>query len=85
MLFRSNPSTSIGPITDFSTINSGIPFSTNVGALVLSSAGDAAFTARGGVAVVPPPATLPMFATGLGALGLLGWRGGGKPSDVIGV
>ena len=22
----------------------------------------------------PPPATLPMFATGLGALGLLGWR-----------
>jgi len=53
--------------------------------LVLSSAGDAAFTARGGVAVVPPPATLPMFATGLGALGLLGWRGGGKPSDVIGV
>ena len=24
--------------------------------------------------VVPLPATLPLFATGLGALGLLGWR-----------
>jgi hypothetical protein len=26
------------------------------------------------VSSVPVPATLPLFATGLGALGLLGWR-----------
>jgi hypothetical protein len=26
------------------------------------------------VTAVPLPATLPLFATGLGALGLLGWR-----------
>ncbi len=27
-----------------------------------------------GLAQTPLPATLPLFATGLGALGLLGWR-----------
>ena len=29
--------------------------------------------------VTPLPATLPLFATGLGALGLLGWRRKRKP------
>src|SRR5262245_29547651 len=29
---------------------------------------------RGFLAPVPPPAALPLFASGLGALGLLGWR-----------
>jgi hypothetical protein len=27
-----------------------------------------------GLTAIPVPATLPLFATGLGALGLLGWR-----------
>jgi hypothetical protein len=31
-------------------------------------------TPFGGVSTVPLPAALPLFATGLGALGLLGWR-----------
>jgi hypothetical protein len=32
------------------------------------------FTGVSGLQVVPLPATLPLFASGLGALGLLGWR-----------
>jgi hypothetical protein len=63
-------STSIGPITGSSFINPPHSFSTNVGALDITSAGDATFTA----VVTPLPATLPLFAIGLGALGLLGWR-----------
>jgi hypothetical protein len=33
-----------------------------------------AFSLEGDTAVTPLPAALPLFATGLGALGLLGWR-----------
>jgi hypothetical protein len=36
-----------------------------------------------GVSEVPLPATLPLFATGLGALGLLGWRRKRKNAAVI--
>ena len=32
------------------------------------------------VSAVPLPATLPLFASGLGALGLLGWRRKKKPA-----
>ena len=32
------------------------------------------FTGVSGLQVIPLPATLPLFASGLGALGLLGWR-----------
>ena len=63
-------STSIGPITGSSAISTGASFPTSVGTLTLSSAGDATFTA----VVTPLPAALPLFVTGLGALGLLGWR-----------
>jgi hypothetical protein len=73
-----NLSTSIGPATGSSAINAGHSFSTNVGPLILTSAGDATFTAVGGSgpppSAVPLPAALPLFATGLAGLGLLGWR-----------
>jgi hypothetical protein len=35
---------------------------------------DVRFTDLGDTASTPLPAVLPLFATGLGALGLLGWR-----------
>ena len=35
---------------------------------------DQSFTINTSVSVIPAPAALPLFATGLGALGLLGWR-----------
>ena len=65
-------STSIGPITGSSFIATGISFPTSAGALAFSSAGNATFTAT--VSAVPLPAALPLFATGLAGLGLLGWR-----------
>jgi hypothetical protein len=34
----------------------------------------AAITTSNAVAATPLPAALPLFATGLGAMGLLGWR-----------
>jgi hypothetical protein len=38
-----------------------------------------------GTPVVPLPGALPLFATGLGALGLLGWRRKKKPPDPISI
>jgi len=35
---------------------------------------DQSFTINTSVSVIPLPATLPLFGSGLGALGLLGWR-----------
>jgi len=43
-----------------------------IGSVRLSDSGAAAF--EFGIAPVPLPAALPLFATGLSALGLLGWR-----------
>jgi hypothetical protein len=45
---------------------------TGFGCCSLSTEGNFTITA---LSAVPLPATLPLFATGLGALGLLGWRG----------
>ena len=66
-------STSIGPVTGSSFISGlGFPVSTG-GNLTITSAGNATFTAVV-TPVVPLPTALPLFATGLAGLGLLGWR-----------
>ena len=69
-------STPIGPITD-SSFGSGGSFATSAGVLTITTvdpatnvAGDSTFTA----VVTPLPAALPLFATALAMLGLLGWR-----------
>jgi hypothetical protein len=43
-------------------------------ALTSTSSTSEFFTTSGTLTPTPLPATLPLFATGLGALGLLGWR-----------
>jgi hypothetical protein len=62
-------------------IDAGQGFALNFGVLLNSATSiptiESAYEVRGGVAGVPPvpiPAALPLFATGLAALGLLGWR-----------
>jgi len=45
------------------TSNSSVPLLSGFGALAVSTGGE-----------TPLPAALPLFATGLGCLGLLGWR-----------
>ena len=71
----------IGPTTGPPFINPGQPFATTGGALVLNSSGNSTFTATTGVTVVPLPAALPLFASGLAGLGLLGWRRKRKAID----
>ncbi len=44
-------------------------------------AADQSFTLNIGLPSTPLPAALPLFATGLGALGLLGWRRKRKPQS----
>jgi hypothetical protein len=64
----------IGPTSGASFINPGFAFATGSGTFSLSSMGDTTFTATAGVSAIPLPAAFPLFATGLGALGLLAWR-----------
>jgi hypothetical protein len=70
--FFQNPSFSVQPLDsyslaiNFSFFGTPVPFvteSTNVTITLPDSA-----------SITPLPAALPLFATGLGALGLLGWR-----------
>ena len=49
-------------------------FACAVTCTVAEGAATTGFAANGGVATTPLPAALPLFTTGLGALGLLGWR-----------
>ena len=71
--FASYALLAIGPTYGPSFI-SGDTVATGSGTFRLSSMGDTTFTATAGVSAIPLPAALPLFATGIGALGLLGWR-----------
>jgi len=62
---------SIGP---GSTETPGINYPTTLGNLELNNNDGATFTASTTTAATPIPAALPLFATGIGGLGLLGWR-----------
>ena len=69
----------IGP-TSGPSLRNLATFATGSGTFYLSSMGDSTFCAASDgvscatVGAVPLPAALPLFATGLAALGLLGWR-----------
>jgi hypothetical protein len=57
--------TSIGPITASSLINSGFPFPTSQGAFILTSAGNVTYTAVVGTATVPEPSTVALTLVAL--------------------
>ena len=64
--------TSIGPIVGSSGINAGSSFATTGGAFVLTSAGDATFTAS--TNAIPEPSTWAMMLIGFAGLGYAGYR-----------
>ena len=78
-VFSSYALGAIGP-TSGPSLRNLATFATGSGTFYLSSMGETTFCAASTVgscspvSAVPLPATLPLFATGLGALGLLGWR-----------
>jgi hypothetical protein len=55
-------------------INDGTVTSSAGRLSVFAISGDLSPSTTGGPSPIPLPAALPLFATGLGALGLLGWR-----------
>jgi hypothetical protein len=64
--------TAIGPIVGSSKINPGSSFTTTGGALVLTSAGEATFTAAS--SAIPEPSSWAMMLIGFGGLGYAGYR-----------
>ena len=78
-VFASYALGAIGP-TSGPSLRNQATFATGSGTFSLSSMGDTTFCAASDgvscatVGAVPLPATLPLFATGLAGLGLIGWR-----------
>jgi hypothetical protein len=64
--------TSMGPIVGGSAFNAGSSFATTGGAFVLTSAGDATFTAA--TTAIPEPSSWVMMLTGSACLGYAGYR-----------
>jgi hypothetical protein len=64
--------TSIGPISGTALFSGGASFSTTDGTLIITAADNAVFSAD--VDATPLPAALPLFAGGLGIIGLLARR-----------
>jgi len=76
-------STSIGPIIGAANNDLGVSYPTSAGLLNIDSAGpNATFTGVVTPVVTPLPGALPLFATGIGGLGLLGWRRKRKAQSV---
>ena len=64
--------TSIGPIVGSGAINAGSSFATTGGAFVLTSVGDATFTAA--TNAIPEPSSWAMMLIGFAGLGYAGYR-----------
>ena len=64
--------TSIGPIVGSSEFDAGSSFPTTGGAFVLTSVGDATFTAA--TSAIPEPSTWAMMLIGFAGLGYAGYR-----------
>jgi hypothetical protein len=94
-VFGSGSSTSIGLGNSGGTLFAGFNFATPVSTLLASGSadfdggivsvpGERGLASLAGTAVLTPlPAALPLFATGIGGLGLLGWRRKRKAQAVV--
>ena len=69
-VWNDNAIGAVGPIITLLGVQGAVPTYSNGTLGAFDIIGDITTTAPG----IPLPGTLPLFATGLGALGLLGWR-----------
>jgi hypothetical protein len=72
--FPNNAKVAIDLITQALASNTTCPAPCSLESLVTNGGRTTALVGTGTVSAVPLPAALPLFATGIGGLGLLGWR-----------